>query len=90
MTDCTNLRLGTFDLSIIENFPTLNEVMSTAHPESFQFNVGSDFSIPNDTYLVGLAKVNYRGQVAPVASVCNVPSFPERDHRAPTVGYEQG
>lgn len=80
MTGCTNLRLGTFDMKLVQDFPVLEEVSPTANPESFQFNTGSDLKMPNNTYLVGLAKVNNRGQVAPVASVCNVPAVLERDH----------
>ncbi|PYH79251.1 hypothetical protein BO82DRAFT_376577 [Aspergillus uvarum CBS 121591] len=30
---------------------------------------GTDFNMPNNNYLVGLAKVNHRGQVSPVGSV---------------------
>jgi hypothetical protein len=36
---------------------------------AYEIKTGNDFSMPNNTYLVGLAKVNHRGQVAPVASV---------------------
>ncbi|OAR01361.1 hypothetical protein LLEC1_07844 [Akanthomyces lecanii] len=74
-------RLGTpsvpgsaFDLKVIESFPTLQELEPTAPAESFQFNTGSDFNMPNNNYLVGLAKVNHRGQVAPVASIAPRPN----------------
>ncbi|KAJ4148072.1 hypothetical protein LMH87_002560 [Akanthomyces muscarius] len=59
---------STFDMKLVQDFPVLEEVSPTANPESFQFNTGSDLKMPNNTYLVGLAKVNNRGQVAPVAS----------------------
>lgn len=38
---------------------------------------GNDFTVPNNTYLIGLAKVNHRGQIAPVASV-RLPKYPVR------------
>lgn len=60
---------STFDLKIIESFPTLTEVSPSATPGSYEVKTGTDFNVPNSTYLIGLAKVNNRGQVAPVASV---------------------
>ncbi|KAK5988610.1 hypothetical protein PT974_10096 [Cladobotryum mycophilum] len=60
---------ATFDLKIIQNFPTLTEVTPTAVSGAFEIDTGTDFNVPNNTYLVGLAKVNNRGQVVPVASV---------------------
>lgn len=53
----------------MQNFPVIQEVTPSATADSFEIKVGSDFTVPNNTYLVGLAKVNNRGQVAPVASV---------------------
>ncbi|QUC23378.1 uncharacterized protein UV8b_07619 [Ustilaginoidea virens] len=63
---------STFDMKVIENFPTLTEVSPTAVTGAVQVNTGDDFSVPNNTYLVGLAKVNNRGQVAPVASIAPI------------------
>ena len=60
-------------MKVIENFPTLTEVSPTAVTGAVQVNTGDDFSVPNNTYLVGLAKVNNRGQVAPVASISLCP-----------------
>lgn len=61
--------LGTFDKRVIENFPTIEEVTPSATSGAYEIKTGTDFAMPNNTYLVGLAKVNNRGQVAPVASV---------------------
>lgn len=61
--------LGTFDKKIIENFPVIQETTPSAIPGAYEIKTGTDFPVPNNTYLVGLAKVNNRGQVAPVASV---------------------
>lgn len=61
---------STFDKTIIDSFPTISEISPTARPGSFEIDTGTGFSVPNNTYLLGLAKVNNRGQVAPVASVC--------------------
>ncbi|GJN78661.1 hypothetical protein PLIIFM63780_002170 [Purpureocillium lilacinum] len=60
---------STFDLKIQQGFPTITQVTPTAIPGAFEIDTGSDFTVPNSTYLVGLAKVNHRGQVAPVASM---------------------
>lgn len=61
---------STFEMNIIQSFPTITEISPpTAIPGSFEIDTGSDFNVPNNTYLVGLAKVNHRGQVAPVASM---------------------
>ncbi|KAK5988485.1 hypothetical protein PT974_09968 [Cladobotryum mycophilum] len=60
---------STFDQSIIQSFPTITEVSSTSIPGAYEIDTGSDFNVPNNTYLVGLAKVNHRGQIAPVASI---------------------
>lgn len=72
---CCALRIGTFDLKIQQGFPTITQVTPTAIPGAFEIDTGSDFTVPNSTYLVGLAKVNHRGQVAPVASVCRLIVF---------------
>ncbi|KAM3070198.1 hypothetical protein ACMFMG_003764 [Clarireedia jacksonii] len=60
---------STFEHKIIQNFNVIEEVSPSSGSNAFTITVGSDFSVPNDTYLIGLAKVNNRGQVAPVASV---------------------
>ncbi|RAL12481.1 uncharacterized protein BO97DRAFT_57954 [Aspergillus homomorphus CBS 101889] len=66
----TNSNPGsTFDLKIVEEFPTLAETEPAAHADAYEIKTGTDLNMPNDTYLVGLAKVNNRGQVVPVASV---------------------
>ncbi|KAL7784536.1 hypothetical protein V8C37DRAFT_357296 [Trichoderma ceciliae] len=59
----------TFEKRIIQGFPTIEEINSSAIAGAYEVKTGSDFSVPNNTYLVGLAKVNNRGQVAPVASI---------------------
>lgn len=69
-TDCVIFLTGTFDKKIIEGFPTIEEITPSAIAGAFEVKTGTDFTVPNDTYLVGLAKVNNRGQVAPVGSVC--------------------
>ncbi|KAF7907935.1 uncharacterized protein EAE98_012468 [Botrytis deweyae] len=76
---------STFDLNIIESFPTMMEVPSSAVDAAYEIRTGSDFSMPNDTYLVGLAKVNNRGQVAPVASIA--PSNNEKIQIAPKMKF---
>ncbi|TFB01842.1 hypothetical protein CCMA1212_006321 [Trichoderma ghanense] len=60
---------STFEKKIIQSFPTINEITPTAVPGAFEIKTGSDFNVPNNTYLLGLAKVNNRGQVSPVASI---------------------
>lgn len=56
---------------MIQSFPTITEISPpTAIPGAYEIDTGDDFNVPNHRYLVGLAKVNHRGQVAPVASVC--------------------
>ncbi|RAK77811.1 uncharacterized protein BO72DRAFT_527298 [Aspergillus fijiensis CBS 313.89] len=60
---------STFDMKIIQSFPTIQEIEPSATTGSYEVKTGTDFSMPNRTYLVGLAKVNNRGQVAPVGSV---------------------
>ncbi|PYI35500.1 hypothetical protein BP00DRAFT_334200 [Aspergillus indologenus CBS 114.80] len=60
---------STFEMQIIESFPTIQEIEPSATKGSYEVKTGTDFSIPNNTYLVGLAKVNHRGQVSPVGSV---------------------
>jgi len=60
---------STFDQQIIQSFPTITEITSTAVAGAYEIKTGTDFSVPNNTYLLGLAKVNNRGQVAPVASM---------------------
>ncbi|KAF5855991.1 hypothetical protein ETB97_008110 [Aspergillus alliaceus] len=60
---------STFDLKMIQSFPTITEINPTAAPGAYEIDSGADFNVPNNTYLVGLAKVNNRGQVAPVASM---------------------
>ncbi|KAE8379327.1 hypothetical protein BDV26DRAFT_291352 [Aspergillus bertholletiae] len=60
---------STFDLQVIESFPTIAEITPTATAGAYEIDSGADFTVPNDTYLVGLAKVDHRGRVAPVASV---------------------
>ncbi|KAL6875858.1 hypothetical protein HDV57DRAFT_510669 [Trichoderma longibrachiatum] len=60
---------STFEKKVIQSFPTITEVNPTAASGAFEVQTGSDFTMPNNTYLLGLAKVNNRGQVAPVASI---------------------
>ncbi|KAI5460509.1 hypothetical protein BGZ63DRAFT_404980 [Mariannaea sp. PMI_226] len=61
---------STYEMQVIQGFPTIQEVTPpTATSGSYEIDTGSDFTVPNNTYLVGLAKVNHRGQVAPVASM---------------------
>jgi len=60
---------STFDEKIIQQFPTIEEVNPSAILGAFEIKTGSDFSMPNNNYLVGLGKVNNRGQIAPVATV---------------------
>ncbi|KAL6695514.1 hypothetical protein J3F84DRAFT_374568 [Trichoderma pleuroticola] len=60
---------STFDKKIIQSFPTITEISPSAIPSAYEIKTGTDFEVPNNTYLVGLAKVNNRGQVAPVASI---------------------
>jgi hypothetical protein len=55
---------------INQNFPTLKEIKATAVPSAYEIDTGEDFIVPNNRYLIGMAKVNNRGVVAPVASVC--------------------
>ncbi|PNP52489.1 hypothetical protein THARTR1_06957 [Trichoderma harzianum] len=65
----TIARCRTFDKKIIQSFPTITEISPSAIPSAYEIKTGTDFEVPNNTYLVGLAKVNNRGQVAPVASI---------------------
>ncbi|EHK18285.1 uncharacterized protein TRIVIDRAFT_77102 [Trichoderma virens Gv29-8] len=65
----TNTPGSTFDKKIIQSFPTITEITPSAIPGAYEIKTGTDFTVPNNTYLVGLAKVNNRGQVAPVASI---------------------
>ncbi|RFU72136.1 hypothetical protein TARUN_10123 [Trichoderma arundinaceum] len=60
---------STFDEKITQSFPTIEETSPSAIAGSFEIKTGTDFTLPNNTYLLGLAKVNNRGQVAPVASI---------------------
>ncbi|KAL7918269.1 hypothetical protein ACQKWADRAFT_304582 [Trichoderma austrokoningii] len=60
---------STFEKKVIESFPVIEETSPSAIVGAFEIRTGSDFTVPNNTYLVGLAKVNHRGQVSPVASV---------------------
>jgi len=60
---------STFQNNIIESFPTISEITPSAISGAYEIQTESDFTVPNNTYLVGLAKVNHRGQVAPVASI---------------------
>ncbi|PTB37320.1 hypothetical protein M441DRAFT_149185 [Trichoderma asperellum CBS 433.97] len=60
---------STFDKKIIQSFPVIQETTPSAIPGAYEIKTGTDFLVPNNTYLVGLAKVNNRGQVAPVASI---------------------
>lgn len=61
---------GTFEKKVIQNFPVIEEIgPPSAVSGAYEIKTGNDFTVPNNTYLVGLAKVNNRGQVAPVASV---------------------
>ncbi|KAM3064780.1 hypothetical protein ACMFMG_008364 [Clarireedia jacksonii] len=60
---------STYDLKIIQQFPVLEEVSPSSSSSSYTIKTGLDVPMPNNTYLVGLAKVNNRGQVAPVASI---------------------
>lgn len=61
---------GTFEKKVIQSFPVIEETSPpSAASGAYEIKTGNDFSMPNNTYLVGLAKVNHRGQVAPVASV---------------------
>ncbi|KAE8357181.1 hypothetical protein BDV27DRAFT_94477 [Aspergillus caelatus] len=60
---------STFDMAVIQNFPTIKPTSSTAIPGAFEIDTGTDFMVPNNNYLVGLAKPNNRGQLFPVASV---------------------
>ncbi|KAL7942067.1 hypothetical protein V8C42DRAFT_333498 [Trichoderma barbatum] len=60
---------STFDKQVIQGFPTITEINSSAIPGAFEVKTGTDFNVPNNQYLLGLAKVNNRGQVAPVASI---------------------
>jgi hypothetical protein len=62
--------IGTYELKIIQQFPTLEEVSPSSSSSSYTIKTGLDVPMPNNNYLFGLAKVNNRGQVAPVASVC--------------------
>lgn len=61
---------GTFQKKVIQSFPVIEETSPpSAISGAYEIKTGEDFTMPNNTYLVGLAKVNHRGQVAPVASV---------------------
>ncbi|KAM0520694.1 hypothetical protein ACHAPE_003091 [Trichoderma viride] len=60
---------STFQKEVIESFPVIEETSPSAVSDAYEIKTGNDFTMPNNTYLVGLAKVNHRGQVAPVASV---------------------
>ncbi|KFZ24006.1 hypothetical protein V502_01515 [Pseudogymnoascus sp. VKM F-4520 (FW-2644)] len=60
---------STFDLKINQSFPTIEQISPSAVAGAYEIQTGIDFNVPNGTYLVGLAKVNNRGQVAPVASI---------------------
>jgi hypothetical protein len=71
----STLHTGTFEMKVVQNFPTITEITPTAVSGAFEIDTGADFTVPNDNYLVGLAKVNHRGQVAPVASV-SIPPLP--------------
>ncbi|KIN03349.1 hypothetical protein OIDMADRAFT_51318 [Oidiodendron maius Zn] len=73
---CLLTRLGTtttpgstFEKKIIQSFPTIEEISPSAILGAYEVQTGTDFTVPNGTYLLGLAKVNNRGQVAPVASM---------------------
>ncbi|KAK1240116.1 hypothetical protein MKX08_007558 [Trichoderma sp. CBMAI-0020] len=60
---------STFEKKIIQTFPTIEEISPSAVSGAYEIKTGQDFTVPNNTYLVGLAKVNHRGQVTPIASV---------------------
>ncbi|EHK47165.1 uncharacterized protein TrAtP1_010180 [Trichoderma atroviride] len=60
---------STFQKKVIQNFPVIEETSPSAVSGAYEIKTGQDFTMPNNTYLVGLAKVNNRGQVTPVASV---------------------
>ncbi|KAL7930193.1 hypothetical protein V8C35DRAFT_283764 [Trichoderma chlorosporum] len=60
---------STFEKSIIQSFPTITEITPSAISGAYEIQTGSDFTNPNNTYLVGLAKVDHRGRVAPVGSI---------------------
>ncbi|PON25324.1 hypothetical protein TGAM01_v205618 [Trichoderma gamsii] len=66
----TSVPGSTFEKKVIQNFPVIEEIgPPSAVSGAYEIKTGNDFTVPNNTYLVGLAKVNNRGQVAPVASV---------------------
>lgn len=56
-------------MAIKQSFPTIQETTPAGKLGAYEIRTGTDFNVPNETYLLGLAKVNNRGQVAPVASV---------------------
>ncbi|KAL4753492.1 hypothetical protein BDW72DRAFT_190945 [Aspergillus terricola var. indicus] len=61
---------STFDFKVSYSFPTIDAISPTSRPGAYEIDTGTDFTLPNNTYLVGLAKVNNRGQAAPVVSMC--------------------
>jgi hypothetical protein len=56
-------------MTIKQGTPTLSPLAPTALAGAFEIDTGSDFPNPNDTYLIGMGKVDGNGIVTPVASV---------------------
>lgn len=64
------LHIGTFDIRVEQGFPMIEESSpSRGNPGAYEVWTGYDFVVPNDKYLIGMGKINHRGQVAPVASI---------------------
>lgn len=58
-------------MQITQDVPTLAETTPAAPSGSYEILTGTDFSVPNDRFLIGIAKINHRGQAFPVGSVCS-------------------
>lgn len=62
---------------INQSFPTIQETTPAGKLDAYEIRTGADLIVSNETYLLGLAKVNNREQVAPVGSACWMNSYAE-------------
>lgn len=63
-------------MTIVNQVPVFGAETHDAAAGSFQVLTDQSFTMPNDSYLIGLGKVNSAGIVSPVASVRPFKIFP--------------
>lgn len=62
-------------MTIVNQVPVLGAQTLDSPAGAFQIATDDSFTIPNDSYLIGLGKVNSAGIVSPVASVRPIKKF---------------